>query len=449
MNEKPTVIVGLGSTGISCVKYFANLGCKLKVVDTREAPPALNELKASFPNVEFELGPFNEATFVSASCLVVSPGVSLATPEIEEARKKGVPITGDIDIFAQSVSAPIVAVTGSNGKSTVVAILANILRSAGIDFGLGGNLDGENFRPALDLLHEPERELYVLELSSFQLETTRNLNAAVAVVLNISEDHMDRYASLEEYYQAKANIFVGCQQVLINLDDEYSKRCRGLYEPAWEYGCTQPNTGQIGLTDSTDEKFISIGEEELLPVSNLKVAGNHNLSNVLAAVGLSLAVKVDRSAIRAGVESFAGLPHRCQWVRQLAGVDYFNDSKATNVGAAIAAIEGLASSGSGEIVLIAGGDSKEADLEGLVPAVNRWCKQVILIGKDAEKFQTTLAGQAPISHARNLPEAVLLAQAKASRNDTVLFSPACASFDMFENFQVRGNTFICLVEELQ
>lgn len=448
-DQNPTVIVGLGATGISCVRHFAKLGCNFKVVDSRNSPPALEELKASFPEVEVELGPFREQTFISASSLVVSPGVSLKTPAILEARKRGVPITGDIDIFSQTVDAPIIAVTGSNGKSTVVAILASILKSAGIDFGLGGNLDGDNFRPALDLLLQPEKELYILELSSFQLETTNKLNAAIAVVLNLSEDHMDRYETFEDYYQAKANIYKGCQQVLINLDDKYSERCRGLGLPIWEYGCAEPSDQQVGLTDSLGEQAVAFGAEKLVPVKELNLAGEHNVSNVLAAVGLSLAVSVDLDSIRKGVKAFQGLPHRCQWVAEKNGVDYFNDSKGTNVGATIAAIEGLAKKNSGKLILIAGGDSKGADLQELVPAVQQWCKQVVVIGRDALIIQRVLEAHVPVSLASDLGGAVQLARLASVAGDIVLFSPACASFDMFENFQVRGRAFIDFVEDLR
>lgn len=449
LKKGPVIIIGLGGTGLSCARFFAAKKIDFKVVDSRENPPGLEEFIESFPGIDIELGPFNEQTLVSASTLVVSPGVSVKTPAILEAKKQGVVITGDIDIFSQNTSVPIVAVTGSNGKSTVVAILAEILTAAKVNFGLGGNLDGENFKPALDLLLEPEKDLYILELSSFQLETTDQLNAEISVILNLSEDHMDRYEDFEDYYLAKANIYKGCKQVLINLENEFSGRCRSLGVPVWEYGNVASGHRRIGLFGSTEEEKIVVEGEQLVPVKDLKVVGEHNVSNVLAAAGLSLAIEIDLDSIRQGVLAFTGLPHRCQWVAEVDGVEFYNDSKGTNVGATVAAVKSLGLRCAGQMILIAGGISKSADFDELIPAARDWCKQVVLIGQDANLIEGALAGHVPVQKANSLESAIEFAQSFASAGDVVLFSPACASFDMFENFQARGNAFINGVRRLR
>lgn len=447
-NNEKVVIVGLGSTGISCAKYFTSTGQHFKVVDSRENPPGLKKLLELLPDAEVELGAFNMQTFLSANCLVVSPGVSLLTPEIVAAKESGVLITGDIDIFSKQVNAPIVAVTGSNGKSTVVAILAEILREANVSFALGGNLDGASFKPALDMLLEPEKELYVLELSSFQLETTSKLNAAVAVLLNLSEDHMDRYEGLEDYYKAKANIFNGCKQILINREDKFSELNRSLDVPVRDFGFGRPAKNGIGLLERNGEEHLVYQAESIASVSELKVVGRHNILNMLAAVGLALAIDIDLASIRRGVRNFAGLPHRCQWIACKNEVDFYNDSKGTNVGATVAAIEGLGRGAPGKIILIAGGAAKGADFSELSPVVNRWCKEVILIGVDADELGSGLDGNVRKTFAESMGDAVSNAYAHASQGDVVLLSPACASFDMFENFQRRGEAFTSAVGDL-
>jgi UDP-N-acetylmuramoylalanine--D-glutamate ligase len=442
------VIVGLGSTGISCAKYFESKGKSFKIVDSRKEPPGLKTLLELLPNVELELGVFKKETFISANCLVVSPGVSLLTPVIAAAKENGVLITGDIDIFSKQVDAPIVAVTGSNGKSTVVAILAEILKKTDIDFALGGNLDGTNFKPALDMLLEPKKELYILELSSFQLETTNTLNAAVAVLLNLSEDHMDRYEGLEDYYDAKANIFNGCKQMLINREDKFSELGRSLDVPVTDFGFGRPSKNGIGLQESDGGQYLACQTENIALVSELKVVGQHNISNMLAAIGLALAINIDLASIRRGVKSFSGLPHRCQWVACKGGVDFYNDSKGTNVAATIAAVDGLGQRISGKIILIAGGVAKGADFSELGPVVSLWCKEVILIGQDAVEFGCSLGGDVEKRFAESMSDAVSTAYSHAGQGDLVLLSPACASFDMFDNFQHRGDVFISAVEDL-
>jgi|TARA_B100000315_G_scaffold203429_1_gene196458 UDP-N-acetylmuramoylalanine--D-glutamate ligase len=444
-----SVIVGLGNTGLSCARYFTAIGKNFRVVDSRENPPGLPELRELLPDVGCELGKFPVDSLLNASELVMSPGVSLKTPEILAARRAGVPITGDIDIFSKAVTAPIIAVTGSNGKSSVVAILAQIFEKAGKKVGLGGNLDGTNFKPALDLLSEEKKNYYVLELSSFQLETTENLGAEVAVILNLCADHMDRYENLDEYHQAKLRVFNGCKQLVINRDDSYSYPQSELSLPVWDFGFSRPGVNGLGLLEEDGDQYLAFQFEKIVSVNELKVFGQHNIANVLAAVGLAMAVGIEMKYIRAAIREFEGLPHRCQWVANVKGVEFYNDSKGTNVGATMAAIEGLGQRISGHILLIAGGVGKGADFSSLVPVINRWGKEVILMGQDAVEMASYFDKDIQTYFANDMQDAVVVALEHAAAGDAVLLSPACASFDMFENFQHRGQAFIQSVEQLR
>jgi UDP-N-acetylmuramoylalanine--D-glutamate ligase len=449
LDDRLTVIVGLGDTGLSCVKYFASMGEKVKVVDSRDEPPGLAALIEMYPNVEYELGDFNLETFVTAKQLVISPGISIRSVEIEAAKEAGVAITGDIDIFSKQVAAPIIAVTGSNGKSTVVAMLADIVTKAGKNFGLGGNLDGDNFKPALDLLAEGEKDLYLLELSSFQLETTQNLGAAVATILNLSADHMDRYEGIDDYQRAKQRIFTGCKQVVINRDDKESYPLIESDAAIWDFGFGRASVNGLGLLEEGGDLYLAYQLEKIVSVNELKIFGQHNISNVLAAVALAMAIDIDMNAIKAAITEFSGLPHRCQWVANIDGVDFYNDSKGTNVGATVAAIEGLGEHISGHIVLIAGGIAKGADFAALVPAMNKWGKAVILIGQDAAEMASYFDTEIQTYFANDMPDATRVALQQSANGDAVLLSPACASFDMFEDFQHRGFAFMESVETLQ
>lgn len=449
MAEPVSVIVGLGDTGLSVAKYLASRGEPFRGVDTRLNPPALAEFRRLFPEAQLDLGEFAAGSLLDAQRLIVSPGISLKTDAIAAAREVGVPVTGDIDLFANAVRAPIIAVTGSNGKSTVVALVAAILRQAGIDFGLGGNLDGNNFRPALELLQEKEKDMYVLELSSFQLETTAHLGAEVAVILNISPDHMDRYTDLADYRLAKQAVFHGCKKVVVSRDDETSQPLTPIDVPVIDYGLGAPGPHSVGLRKVGEQQYIGYGDDALIPVDEIRIVGQHNIVNVMAATALTLAVGIGHEPIRAAIREFGGLPHRCQWVANIDAVDFYNDSKGTNVGATIAAIEGLGARLGGRIVLIAGGVGKGADFSGLAPVVERWVRTVVLIGQDAMKIAEHIQQGIDIIYADSMPTAVAQARQQSRPGDAVLLSPACASFDMFDNFQHRGFSFIQAVEELQ
>lgn len=448
-SERYKLIVGLGATGLSCARFLASKGESFRVVDSRPNPPALAEFRKLFPAVECELGDFQVQTFMNAEQLIVSPGVSLQTPVIAAAMKNDVPVTGDIDIFSKEVTSPIVAVTGSNGKSTVVEILAAILKSAGVKYALGGNLDGANFKPALDLLAGPPADIYVLELSSFQLETTENLAAEVATILNVSEDHLDRYTSLEDYTKAKQRIFNGCHRVVINRDDPATIPPDSIAVPSMDFGFSRPGVNGLGLLEEDGDQYLAYQFEKIVSVNELKIVGQHNIANALAAIALALSVGIDLDAIRRAVREFTGLPHRCQWVASIKGVDFYNDSKGTNVGATMAAVEGLGHRISGHILLIAGGVSKGADFSPLAPVINRWVKEVILIGRDAMELAANLDSDLQTYFAKDMQDAVAVALEHALPGDAVLLSPACASFDMYDNYQHRGQVFVQSVERLQ
>lgn len=447
--NKTSVVIGLGATGLSCVRHLTRHGKRCLVVDSREHPPGLEQLRREYPDIEVELGEFKQATLMQARELIVSPGVSLKTEQIANAIAAGVPVTGDVDMFSRLATAPVVAVTGSNGKSTVVAVLAEILRSAGKRVAVGGNLDAEFGKPALDLLEQGQVDYYVVELSSFQLETTQCLGAEVAVILNLSEDHMDRYADLDEYAAAKQRIFRGCNQVVVNRDAQGSLPLETLAVPEWTFGFTKPQQHGVGICESEGRHVLCTQTQTIVAVDELKVVGQHNVANVMAAVTLALALGVAIEPIRDAVRRFPGLPHRCQWVANIHGVDFYNDSKGTNVGATMAAVEGLGQRIGGSIVLIAGGVGKGADFSPLAPAVRRWCRQLILIGEAAGVIADVVKGETPVKFAESLEQAVQLGLANAQPGDAVLLSPACASFDMFENFKQRGDCFVEAVRELQ
>ncbi|OEO27740.1 UDP-N-acetylmuramoyl-L-alanine--D-glutamate ligase [Pseudomonas sp. J237] len=437
------IIVGLGKSGMSLVRFLARQGARFAVADTRANPPELATLREQFPEVEVRCGELDVEFLCRASELLVSPGLAIATPQLQEAAKRGVKLSGDIDLFARHAKAPIVAITGSNAKSTVTTLVAEMAAAAGKKVAAGGNLG----TPALDLLSD-DVELYVLELSSFQLETTEQLNAEVATCLNISEDHMDRYADLPAYHLAKHRIFRGARQVVVNRDDPLSRPLIADQVPCWSYGLGKPDFQRFGLIDESGEKCLGFKFDALMPVSELKIRGAHNQSNALAALALGHAVGLPMAAMLETLKQFTGLAHRCQWVRELRGVNYYDDSKATNVGAALAAIEGLGADISGKLVLIAGGDGKGADFSALAKPVARFCRAVVLLGRDAPLLAATLADSAPLVHVSTLQEAVARCAELAEAGDAVLLSPACASLDMFKNFEERGRLFAQAAEAL-
>jgi UDP-N-acetylmuramoylalanine--D-glutamate ligase len=439
-----TLIVGLGKTGLSCARYLARRGEPFAVTDSREKPPGLDQLREEMPDCAVFLGSFQAEVFEAAGRLLVSPGVAVSEPLIQAAAARGVEILGDIELFAREAAAPVVAITGSNGKSTVTTLVGEMAGAAGLRVAIGGNL-GE---PALDLL-DPQVELYVLELSSFQLETTRSLRAAAAVVLNLSPDHMDRYPSLDAYAAAKAVIYQGARTGLINRDDPRVAAMTGSAEEELGFTLGSPAKGDFGICQVEGAAWLCVGGEPLLAVQELLIPGRHNLANALAALALGSAVDLPLAAMLQALRSFPGLPHRTQFVAEKGGVRWYNDSKGTNVGATVAALEGLHPlQGDDRTVLIAGGDCKDADFTALAPVVERTVRAVVLIGRDAPAIEAVLKGRSRLVHARDLPEAVSQALELAQPGDRVLLSPACASFDMFRNYEHRGQAFVEAVEGL-
>ncbi|GGM04675.1 UDP-N-acetylmuramoyl-L-alanine--D-glutamate ligase [Pseudomonas asuensis] len=437
------IVVGLGKSGMSLVRYLASQGTPFAVVDTRENPPELETLRIQYPYVEVRCGELDADFLGRASELYVSPGLSLQTPAIQKVAEQGVRLSGDIDLFARLAKAPIVAITGSNAKSTVTTLVGEMARKAGKRVGVGGNLG----TPALDLLDD-NVELYILELSSFQLETCERLNAQVATVLNVSEDHMDRYSGMAAYHLAKHRIFRGVHQVVVNRDDPLSRPLVSEQVPCWTFGCGQPDFNGFGLRERDGEKWLAFQFTPLMPVKDLKIRGAHNQANALAALALGHAAGLPFEPMLEALREFSGLAHRCQWVGERAGVHYYNDSKATNVGAALAAIEGLGSDIAGKLVLLAGGDGKGADFEPLRKPVSAFCRAVVLLGRDAARLADSLNSDIAVVHVATLKEAVERAAQLAEPGDAVLLSPACASLDMFRNFEERGRLFAQAVETL-
>ncbi len=434
-NQAATVIVGLGETGLAVARFLERAGEPFEVVDSRSEPPGLAAFRARWPGARVSLGPFNVRRLVRARRLVVSPGVSVLDPAIAAAREAGVECIGDIELFARAADAPVIAITGSNGKSTVTAMTAELLGAAGHEVRAGGNLAP----PALDLLGDDTAppDFYVLELSSFQLETTFSLRPAAATVLNVSADHMDRYRSLAEYAAAKGRIYAGARAAVVNRDDPGAARLAAGSGDPISFGQDAPKAGHFGRVERDGATWLAEGQNPLLAAAALPLGGRHNQLNALAALALLRAAGVDPAPAAAVLAEFQGLAHRTRLVATIDGIRWYDDSKGTNVGATAAAVEGM----EGPVVLIAGGDGKGADFTPLREPVSRCARAVVLLGQDAERIADALAGASAIERARDLDDAVARARRLAQPGDVVLLSPACASFDMFADYRARGRAF--------
>ncbi len=440
-NDKRALVVGLGLSGLSSARYLARHGYDVTVVDSRAQPPGLGALHAELPDVRAHTGSFEAALFRDPGLLVVSPGISLKEPVIAAACARGIEAVGDVELFARVARAPVVAVTGANGKSTVTSLVGEMCREAGFDTAVGGNIGV----PVLDLLRTPEPEVYVLELSSFQLETATSLNARAAAVLNITPDHMDRYATLAEYAAAKARIFRGDGTMILNADDPVVLAMGLPGRSTVRFGANPPASDiDYGLVAHGGETWLARGARQLLPASAVPLPGRHNLLNVLAAMALAETVHVPLDAMKRAVARFHGLHHRTELVAERDGVRWIDDSKGTNVGATVAALDGM----DAPVILIAGGDGKGADFSELRAAVAKRARAVVLIGRDAALIEQALAGVVPVVSATDMPAAVHAAARLAQPGDVVLLSPACASFDMFRNYEHRGQVFAQAVEEI-
>jgi UDP-N-acetylmuramoylalanine--D-glutamate ligase len=443
-----SVVVGLGKTGASCLRYLSKRGIAVSATDTRRTPPGLAQLGGLASSLDLRLGGFDLSLLDGATQVLMSPGVSLEEPIARTARERGIDVLGDVELFARNVRAPVIGITGTNGKSTVTTLVARMAAAAGRRVLAGGNLGV----PALDLLEQPIPDLYVLELSSFQLETTSSLHLKAAVVLNVTADHLDRYPSVAAYALAKSRIFAKASTVVLNADDPLVTAMRGAaMRDGDEHNVVRTVTFSIERPDADfcllrtgSQTLLAAHGEGLLDVSRMKITGLHNAANALAALALGQAAGLPMPTMLDALESFPGLPHRSEWIADVAGVRYIDDSKGTNVGATIAAVNGMP----GPLVMIAGGEGKGQNFKPLAPTFRGKVRHVVLIGKDAPALAAVLEGVCPTEAVGSMQEAVIAATRAARPGDTVLLSPACASFDMFRDYEHRGDEFAAAVRHL-
>lgn len=434
---KRALVVGLGKSGAATARYLAAAGAELVLTDSRAAPASLDEARAAAPRGEFRLGAFDAPQpWSQFAFAVVSPGVPLEDPFIEGLGRAKVEILGDIELFARAAAAPTIGITGSNGKSTVTTLVGEMARAAGLRAGVGGNLG----LPALDLL-DPQAQLYVLELSSFQLETTENLRLAAATMLNVSPDHLDRHGSVERYTAAKSRIYAHAQTAVVNRDDRATHAGAHTARRIVSFGLDAPAEGHYGLVEHRGVRWLACGTSPLLPLAALKIQGLHNAANALAALALADAAAIPREGSLRALAEFRGLPHRCEWVAEQGGVTWINDSKGTNVGATLAALQGFA----GPLVWLGGGQGKGQDFTALRAPLKEKARAALLFGQDAERIERDLGGSLPVQRLPDLAAAVAAARKLAQPGDRVLLSPACASLDQFKNYEERGRQFAALV----
>lgn len=445
LKDKRVLVLGLGETGLSALRWLNRQGARLSVADTRDNPPGLDTLRAELPEVTIHTGAFQTEIIAVADLIVASPGVPLSEPEIQFAINRGIPVVGDVELFAQyrDPNAKVIAITGANGKTTVTTLVGEMCKAAGLNTIVAGNIG----LAVLDTLSMPVPDVYVLELSSFQLETTSNLQIDAATMLNLSEDHMDRYISMQDYAIAKARIFYHAKLQVLNRDDAWSMMMARSKLRQLTFGLSEPqDSDEYGLQQLNDGTWLVEGNKELINLQDLKIVGLHNAANALAAVALCRGIGIEYAPIIQTLYNFKGLPHRVEWVAEIDDVDYYDDSKGTNVGATCAAIAGLPQ----KVVLIAGGDGKGQDFSPLVDSVAENARAVVLIGRDAALIEQVLIDtEVPLYKATDLPEAVNIAKKIAQRGDAVLLSPACASFDMFKNYVHRAEVFVQAVTRLK
>lgn len=431
---KKVVIIGLGMTGLSCVDFFITRGVTPRVMDTRVAPAGLDKLPEA---VERYVGGLNEDWLLTADLIVASPGIALAHPSLSAAADAGVEIVGDIELFCREAQAPIIAITGSNGKSTVTSLVGEMAKAAGLDVGVGGNIG----LPALMLL-DPERELYVLELSSFQLETTSSLRAVAATILNVTEDHMDRYPlGLQQYRAAKLRVYENARACIVNADDALTMPVRGADDRCISFGV---DVGDYHLNRQQGETWLRVKGEKVLNVKEMKISGQHNYSNALAALALADAAGLPRASSLKALTTFTGLAHRFQQVLEHNGVRWINDSKATNVGSTEAALNGLQLDGT--LYLLLGGDGKSADFTPLSRYLTGDNVRLYCFGRDGAQLAALRPDVAV--QTETMEQAMRQIAPQVLPGDMVLLSPACASLDQFKNFEQRGDVFARLAKEL-
>ena len=440
--NRNTAILGMGATGLSVARFLSSIGKSFVFADSRAEPPHLQDVMKDYPDAPLVLGAFDEQLFANIDQVIVSPGISLQEPALVAARAAGVTLLGDVELFLEHAKAPVIAITGSNGKSTVTAMLGDMARLDGRAVRVGGNL-GE---PALALLEGDAAELYVLELSSFQLDTTWSLAADVAAVLNISADHLDRYTDFAHYSASKARILNGARTAVMNFDDPQLALLP--FDGARRLGfsiCGNPHAVAL-LSSINGEDWLRLHGENIIRAADVALVGKHNLANALAAMLMASELGISTRAMRRALREFTGLAHRCALVANFAEVRWIDDSKGTNVGSTVAAIEGLQQGRN--LVLIAGGLAKGQDFAPLIAPIERHVHTVVLIGKDAVVIDRIVPPCVNRVYAQSIEDAVRAAAAAAGRGDTVLLSPACASMDMFVDYVARGNAFCDAVREL-
>ncbi|QYJ78537.1 UDP-N-acetylmuramoyl-L-alanine--D-glutamate ligase [Shewanella acanthi] len=429
------IVLGLGATGLSVVRYLCGKGITPLVMDSRRQAPGADKLAAQFPDVPLIAGGFDCRYLVQATQIIISPGIAMDTPEVRAALDMGIEVIGDVELFAREISDRkpcVIGITGSNGKTTVTTVVGEMLREAGIAVAVGGNIGV----PALDLLTE-KADIYVLELSSFQLETTHSLNCIISTCLNVTEDHMDRYSDMDAYRKAKLRLYDQSRAIVYNRDDALTIPTEPMNQNS--FGLAPPEGDEWGLCDGK----LYHGDTEIMPISDVALIGSHNHANLLASMALVYAVGVDKQVMAKVANTFHGLSHRCELVGVKNGVSYVNDSKATNVGATVAALQGL-SEHLGDIILIAGGDGKGADFEPLKEPLEK-VTHLITLGRDGNKIAALKEGAIKVD---SMAAAVAKAAEIATSGDIVLLSPACASLDMYSNFMARGDDFRNQVEQL-
>lgn len=456
LNNKRVLVLGLGETGLSALRWLDTQGAVLSAADSRDNPPNMGDLARRMPHVVVHTGTFKQSVLLQAEVIVISPGIALNEPAVQTAIQAGIPVVGDVELFAQYKPklSKVIGITGSNGKTTVTTLVGEICKAAGLKTIVAGNIG----LPVLDTLSMEVPDVYVLELSSFQLETTSSLMLDAATVLNISEDHMDRYASISDYAAAKARMLKHAKVAVLNRDDVVSFGLANKNTVTFGLNAA-PNIVDFGFIESQNEGqteyYLTSGQRKICKASHLKITGRHNVANALAAAALCHAIGIEKSTLKLALQAFKGLPHRVEWVANIDDVDYYDDSKGTNVGATCAAILGMTKNENGhnhpqKVVLIAGGDGKGQDFTPLAPAVEANGRAVVVIGRDAKLIENVLLPtQVPLYHAVDLPEAVNIAKKLANPGDAVLLSPACASFDMFKNYVQRAEVFVAAVKRLE
>ena len=438
------VVAGLGISGVAAVNFLHEHGYRVAVTDSRKTPPGHDQIPS---DVQTSFGQLDQELLLQAEEIVISPGLDPQLPEIQAAIAQGIAVVSEIQILRRFTDKPIMAITGSNAKSTVTTLIGLMAKDAGVKVAVGGNLG----RPALDLTKD-DPELYILELSSFQLETTSNLHAEVAVILNMSEDHLDRHGDMMGYHTAKHRIFQGVKKVVYNRDDSLTRPLVPDATPMQSFGLNAPDMNQYGILKENDgTMWLARGRERILKSSEMYIQGTHNVANDLACLALGEAIGLPLASMLETLKTFKGLEHRCEFVKEVQGVRYYNDSKGTNIGATLAAIDGLGAAiepQQGKVAIILGGQGKGQDFTALRDALSKYAKLAVLIGEDRAVIEQAIAGTTTLLHAASLQEAVELCQQHTQAHDVVLLSPACASFDMFKGYSERGHQFVECVNTL-